>query len=157
MIRFSVFWRFYGFKSWWKFFGWHGAFVLTIFFIIIGDFFWKYPQCKPEKRKQHLHYEWKIDKSNKRKYEGKKAHADDWTQTSSGLTAKFKFHSQVSYKQRHPHPLMQHSTKMKDIDLPSKISYLISILEKVFSWCFFLVQLKFSCLFCWKFLGGPKN
>jgi hypothetical protein len=37
----------------------------------------------------------------------KKAHADDRTQTSSGLTAKFKFLSQVSHKQRHPHPLMQ--------------------------------------------------
>jgi hypothetical protein len=38
---------------------------------------------------------------------GKKAHAEDRTQTSSGLTAKFKFLSQVSHKQRHPHPLMQ--------------------------------------------------
>jgi hypothetical protein len=27
--------------------------------------------------------------------------------TSSGLTAKFKFLSQVSHKQRHPHPFMQ--------------------------------------------------
>ncbi len=42
-----------------------------------------------------------------KKYEGKKAHAEDRTQTSSGLTAKFKFFSQDSHKQRHPHPLMQ--------------------------------------------------
>jgi hypothetical protein len=42
-----------------------------------------------------------------KKYKGKKAHVEDRTQTSSGLTAKFKFLSQVSHKQRHPHPLMQ--------------------------------------------------
>jgi hypothetical protein len=56
---------------------------------------------------RHLNCGWKIDKSNKKKYEGKKAHAEDRTQTSSGLTAKFKFLSQVSHKQRHPHPLIQ--------------------------------------------------
>jgi hypothetical protein len=36
-----------------------------------------------------------------------KAHAEDRTQTSSGITAIFKFISQVYHKQRHPHPLMQ--------------------------------------------------
>jgi hypothetical protein len=42
-----------------------------------------------------------------KKYEGKTAHAEDRTQTSSSLTAKFKFLSQVSHKQGHPHSLMQ--------------------------------------------------
>jgi hypothetical protein len=56
---------------------------------------------------RHLNCGWKIDKSNKKKYEGKKAHAEDRNQTSSDLTAIFKFLSQVSHKQRHPHPLMQ--------------------------------------------------
>jgi hypothetical protein len=55
---------------------------------------------------RNLNCGWKIDKSNKKKLR-KKAHAEDRTQTSSGLTAKFKFLSQVSHKQRHPHPLMQ--------------------------------------------------
>jgi hypothetical protein len=49
----------------------------------------------------------KIGKSNKKKYEGKKAHAEDRTWVSLGLTAKLKFLSQVFHKQRHPHPLMQ--------------------------------------------------
>ncbi len=40
---------------------------------------------------RHFNCGWKIDKSNKKKYERKKAHAEDRTQTSSGLTAKFKF------------------------------------------------------------------
>ncbi len=34
-----------------------------------------------------------------KKYEGRKAHAEDRTQTSSGITAKFKFLSQDSHKQ----------------------------------------------------------
>jgi hypothetical protein len=101
-----VFWRFYGFKSRWKFFGWHGAFVLTIFFII-GDFFENTPNANQRKENNIFTVNGKFDKSNKKKNEGKKAHAEDWTQTSSGLPAKFKFLSQVSYKQRHPHPLMQ--------------------------------------------------
>jgi hypothetical protein len=53
---------------------------------------------------RHFNCGWKIDKSNKKR---KKVHAEDRIQTSSGLTAKFKFLSQVYYKQRHPHPLMQ--------------------------------------------------
>ncbi len=56
---------------------------------------------------RHLNCGWKIDKSNKKSVKEKKAHAEDRTQTSSGVTAKFKFISQVSHKQRHPHPLMQ--------------------------------------------------
>ncbi len=56
---------------------------------------------------RHLNCGWKIYKSNKKKFEGKKAHAEDWTQTFSGLTEKFKFFSQVSHKHRNPHRLMQ--------------------------------------------------
>ncbi len=56
-----------------------------------------------------------FDKSNKKKYEEKKAHAEDRTQISSGLTSKFKFLSQVSHKQGHPNLwcrfwLMQYSS-----------------------------------------------
>jgi hypothetical protein len=38
---------------------------------------------------------------NKKNYEGKKAHAENRTQTSSGLTAKFKFPG-------HPQKLVRH-------------------------------------------------
>jgi hypothetical protein len=51
---------------------------------------------------RHLNCGWKIDKINKKKYIGKKSHAEDRTQILTKLTAIFKF-------LRHPQKLVQNN------------------------------------------------